>query len=133
MTRTPDGATFSLKFNEGGDLNRRKLKRYSIYVETDIDAQDKRTEGVTVNFSFTGVCICSLSPFGAKASVFLTFYFQDKKAGILYESVQGVVQWEQKFGRLFMVGVQFPAPLNEENHFLILSHIELAKGFGEGS
>lgn len=82
---------------------------------------------MTVNLSPTGACVCCLSPFGAKAPVSMTFYFQDKRAGVLYESVAGVVRWEQKFGRLFMVGAQFHDPLNEEDHFLILSHIELTK------
>jgi hypothetical protein len=111
-------------------VSKRKLQRYNIFIETAIEAQGNRVEGVTVNVSPTGVCCCCLSPLGAKAAVSLTFYFQDKRAGILYESVPGVVRWEQKFGRLFMVGAQFNAPLNVDNHFLILSHIELTK---EGS
>ena len=111
-------------------MSKRKLQRYNLYIETAIEAQGNRIEGVTVNVSPTGVCCCCLSPFGAKAPVSLTFYFQDKTAGMLYESVSGVIQWEQKFGRLFMVGAQFNAPLNVDDHFLILSHIELTK---EGS
>ncbi len=108
-------------------MSTRKLQRYNIYLEAAIEAQGHRIEGVTVNLSSTGVCFCCLSPSGAKAPVSMTFYFQDKRAGILYESVSGVVRWEQKFGRLFMVGAQFHAPLNEDDHFLILSHIELTK------
>lgn len=110
-------------------MSNRQLPRHTVFIETKIQAQGHQTEGVTVNVSTTGVCICGLSPFGAKSPVTLTFYFQDKRAGMLFESVPGVVQWEQKFGRLFMVGVQFNAPLNEEDHFLILSHIELTKEF----
>ena len=116
--------------DEGRDVSTRKLPRYNIYIETAVEAQGHRVEAVTVNANPKGVCCCCLTPFGAKAPVSITFYFQDKRAGILYESVSGVVQWEQKFGRLFMVGVQFNAPLNENDHFLILSHIELTK---EGS
>jgi hypothetical protein len=65
----------------------------------------------------------------AQSPVSLTFYFHDKKSGTLYETVQGVVRWGEKLGKLFMVGVEFSAPLNEEDNFLILSHIELAKEF----
>ena len=114
-------------------MNRRIAKRYNIFIETAIEAKGIRTEGVTFNVSLTGVCICCLSPFGGKTPVSLTLYFHDIKEGILKEVVQGVVQWEQKFGRLFMVGVKFPAPLNPEDHFIILSHIEQAKEFSEVS
>jgi len=113
--------------SEGDVVSKRQLQRYNIYIETAMETQGHRTEGVTVNVSHAGVCVCCLSPVGAKTHVSLTFYFQDKRAGMLFESVAGVVRWEQKFGRLFMVGVEFYAPLNEENHFLILSHIELTK------
>lgn len=108
-------------------MSTRKLQRYNIFLEAAIEAQGHRIEGVTVNISPTGACFCCLSPVGARTPVSMTFYFQDKRAGVLYESVQGVVRWEQKFGRLFMVGAQFNAPLNEDDHFLILSHIELTK------
>lgn len=108
-------------------MSTRKLQRYNIFLETGIEAQGHRSEGVTVNVSPTGACFCCLGPFGAKAPVTLTFYFQDKRAGILYESVSAVIRWEQKFGRLFMVGAQFNAPLNVDDHFLTLSHIEQVK------
>jgi len=108
-------------------VSTRKLQRYNLFIETGIEAQGHRGEGVTVNISSTGVCLCCLGPYGAKAPITLTFYFQDKRAGVLYEKVSGVVQWEQKFGRLFMVGAQFNTPLNVDDHFLLLSHIELTK------
>jgi hypothetical protein len=108
-------------------VSRRPLPRYSIYLEATIEARGERSEGVTVNLSATGACVCCLGPMGAKAPVSITFYFRDARAGLLFESIAGVVKWEQKFGRLFMVGVQFQAPLNEDEHFLLLSHIELTK------
>ena len=110
-------------------MSRRQLPRHNVFIETAIEARGQRIEGVTVNASSTGVCICCLSPVGAKAPISLTFYFQDKRAGMLFESVSGVVHWEQKFGRLFIVGAQFQAPLNEDDHFLILSNIELTKEY----
>ena len=123
------GLTGPRRKAKGGAVSTRHLQRHHLFLEAAIEAQGRRTEGVTVNVSHAGVCVCCLSPVGVTTPVSLTCYFQDKRAGLLFESVAGVVRWEQKFGRLFMVGVEFDAPLNEEHQFLILSHIELTKEF----
>lgn len=108
-------------------MTQRRLRRYNLFIEVKVEGDSLRAHGVAVNFSYKGVGICCLSPLQLKTDVLLTFYFVDEKGAILSETIKGVVRWAKNFGHLQTGGVEFTEELNEENHFLTLSHLELVK------
>lgn len=110
-------------------MKQRKLRRYSIFVEAKIESNDFRVHGVAVNFSYKGVGVCCLTPLAVKSEVSLTFYFNDEQGKVHSESINGIIRWAKNFGHLQTGGIEFSEELSEENHFVILSHIEMAKEF----
>lgn len=110
-------------------MKQRKLRRYSIFVEAKIESNDFSVHGVAVNFSYKGVGVCCLTPLAPKSEVSLTFYFNDEQGAVHSESVNGIIRWAKNFGHIQTGGIEFSEELSEENHFIILSHIEMAKEF----
>ena len=110
-------------------MNRKRPRRYSLFVEVKVEGTDLRAHGVAVNFNYKGVGICCLSPLRPQTEVLLTFYFMDEKEALLSETAKGIIRWTKNFGHLQTGGVEFIEALNDEAHFLTLSHIELAKEF----
>ena len=110
-------------------MNQRKIRRYSLFIEARLESREVQVIGVAVNLSSRGVGICCLTPIHMESEVVITLYFHDKREGVLSESVGGMIKWAQNFGTLNAAGIEFSADLNEEDHFLILSHIELVKEF----
>lgn len=108
-------------------MNQRRLKRYSIFIETKIESNDFRTHGVAVNFNHKGVGLCCLTPLRVKNDILLTFFFNDEQGTIHSESIKGIIRWAKTFGPLQTGGVEFSETLSEENHFVTLSHIEMTK------
>jgi hypothetical protein len=110
-------------------MKQRKLRRYSIFIEAKLESNDFRVHGVAVNFSYKGVGLCCLTPLAVKSEVLLTFFFNNEQGAVHSESVKGVIRWAKNFGHLQTGGVEFTEELSEDSHFVILSHIEMAKEF----
>lgn len=110
-------------------MNQRKIKRYTLFIEARIESEGARISGVAVNLNSKGIGICCLTPIQIGSKAVITLYFHDKKEGLLSESARGTIKWAQTFGSLNAAGMEFSEELNEEDHFLILSHIELVKDF----
>jgi hypothetical protein len=110
-------------------MNQRKVRRYSLFIEARLESRGNRINGVAVNLSAKGVGICCLTPIQIGSEAVITLYFHDKREGLLSESVQGKIKWTETFGTLSAAGIEFSRDLNEEDHFLILSHIEILKEF----
>lgn len=110
-------------------MNQRKVRRYSLFIEARLEAKGVQINGVAVNLSARGVGICCLSPTQMGSEAVITLFFYDKREGLLSESVRGTIKWTQTFGTLNAAGIEFSGDLNEEDHFLILSHIEIVKEF----
>lgn len=108
-------------------MNQRRMKRYSIFVETKAESDPIRADGIAVNFSYQGVGLCSLTPLPIDSKVRLTFRFNDEQGNAHSESILGIVRWARSFGPLQTSGIEFSSPLDEENHFVTLSQIEMAK------
>jgi hypothetical protein len=110
-------------------MNQRKVRRYSLFIEAKLESKGIRVNGVAVNLSARGVGICCLTPIQIGSEATITLHFYDKREGLLAESAQGTVKWTQSFESLNAAGIEFSHDLNEEDHFLILSHIEILKEF----
>lgn len=110
-------------------MNQRKVRRYSLFIEAKLESKGIAVTGVAVNLSARGIGICCLTPIQIGSEATATLHFYDKREGLLAESVQGTIKWTQNFGGLHAAGIEFSRDLNEEDHFLILSHIEIMKEF----
>jgi hypothetical protein len=110
-------------------MNQRKVKRYSLFIEARLESGGSQINGVAVNLSARGVGICCLTPIQIGSKAVITLYFHDKREGLLSESIQGTVKWSHDFKTLNAAGIEFSGDLSEEDHFLILSHIELIKEY----
>ena len=112
-------------------MKRRDTKRYtgSFFIEIKWKSKGETGEGVAINLSRTGVGICCLIPLEAGSEVTIIFHFEDEQKFKALESVKGVVKWVQKMGPFFTTGVRWADEVKEQDIFLILSQIELAKEF----
>jgi hypothetical protein len=86
----------------------------------------------TMNLNKTGVCVCGLLPFAENGNVDLTFHFKQGPEQESLEQVSGVVKWAVQLGTFHTAGIQFSALLSEEDQFLTVALIELAKEFETG-
>jgi hypothetical protein len=128
----------STEFREiaGEDVkkDKRHHKRYPVnqFITAKFSGEPESKECLAMNLNRTGVCVCGLVPFSQNGEVELTFHFRQDKDGETVERIPGVVKWAVQLGIFHTAGIQFAFPLNEEDHFLTVALIELAKDFDTG-
>lgn len=112
-------------------MNKRGNQRYTgnHFIQVQWKSGGNSAEGVATNLSRTGAGICCVTSIETGSEITITFHFEDEQKSKVLESVKGVVKWSRKLGSLYTAGVEWMADVNEEDIFLALSQIELAKEY----
>ncbi|HSG05286.1 MAG TPA: PilZ domain-containing protein, partial [Nitrospiria bacterium] len=113
----------------GPRTEKRKKKRYpgSFHVEVNCAAHGTPQGGVAVNIGEKGVGISGTKPLEPGSEVSITFHFDNSPGKKTTETVKGIVKWNQKMGPYYTSGVELEEPVNGNDHFMILSQIQMAK------
>jgi len=109
--------------------DKRKRKRYpgNFHVEVNCAAYGTPEGSVAVNIGDKGVGIKGEKPLDPGSEVSITFHFDDGKGDKAHETVEGIVKWNKKMGPYYASGVELKKEVNGNDHFLILSQIQIAK------
>lgn len=108
-----------------GFINTRQWYRYHFFGKADVSLSDENTiiETTIANISFSGIGLYSVKPIGKGKKVRITISFVDKRGKICEDSVEGRVDWQKKFKKMYLLGIVFDEELNSIQQPKLMDHL----------
>jgi hypothetical protein len=105
--------------------NVRKWYRYQFFGSANVRIlKEKQVIDANIaNISFSGIGLYSSNPIGKGKTVKIKITFVDKHGKVQGEIATGKVDWQSKFGSMYLTGIFFDNELNVTNQPRLIEHL----------
>jgi hypothetical protein len=103
----------------------RKWFRYQFFGSAKVTIPKEKTsvDATIANISFSGMGLYADKPVGKGKKVQIQIAYVDRDGKICEDGATGVVDWQKKFKKMYLIGVLFDEELNIDKQPNLIKHL----------